>query len=89
MLMGTLKETLIYRHDEDACFYRYEIYKSELRGGYFAMVYVFNKTVLNNDAIPVWQILFPSIPLKSNYLPNAKIECTQHFNIQYKISVEG
>lgn len=89
MLMGTLKETLIYQRDEDPRYYRYEIYKSEQRGGYFAMVYVFNKPPVSNTTIPEWQILFPMIILKSNYLPNAKIECTQHFNEQYKIAVEG
>ncbi|WP_121576693.1 hypothetical protein [Brenneria alni] len=50
MLMGTLKETLIFVQDGHAGLHRYEIYKSDLKGGYFAVIY-FQKTVFFNDAV--------------------------------------
>lgn len=88
MLMGTLKETLIFRHGDDANFYRYEIYKHEQRGGYFAMVYVSHHAAANGSAISAWRILMPTVLLTAHYLPNAKIECARHFNEQYKMSTE-
>ncbi len=73
MLMGTLKETLIFQHDDGADFHRYEIYKNELRGGYMAIVYVSKKSIANSQNMSMWEIASPFFRLKSNYLPNARV----------------
>lgn len=87
MLMGTLKETLIFVQDGHAGLHRYEIYKSDLKGGYFAVIY-FQKTVFFNDAVMIiWAIDNPCWRLKSHYIPNARMECEAHWKEIYRAIV--
>lgn len=88
MLMGTLKETLIFLRDDETCFYRYEIYKNERRGGHFAIIYRQKTSAANDDVHRVWEIANPLLTLKSNYIPNARVECESHWKAQYRVEVE-
>ncbi|MCW2474317.1 hypothetical protein [Candidatus Symbiopectobacterium sp. NZEC151] len=87
MLLGILKETLIFQHQDDNLFYRYEIFKNERRGGYFAVIYLSDIRVDQGEKIPDWEITVPFKLLKSNYLPNARVECELHFNEMHKTAV--
>lgn len=87
MLLGTLKETLIFQHQDDSLLYRYEIFKNERHGGYFSIVYVSDVNTHENKKSTSWVMVIPFIILKSNYLPNARIECDAHFNEIKKTAV--
>lgn len=75
MLLGILKETLIFQHQDSNRFYRYEIYKNERRGGYFTVIYLSDGRSSQSRKIPYWEIIAPSILLKLTYLLNARVEC--------------
>ncbi|MBG6244552.1 hypothetical protein CS369_06670 [Candidatus Symbiopectobacterium sp. 'North America'] len=87
MLLGILKETFIFQHQDDNLFYRYEILKNEDRGGYFVIIYLSDSRIHQSDKIPGWEIIIPFMQLKSNYLPNARVECELHFNETHKTAV--
>lgn len=87
MLLGILKETLVFQHQDADLFYRYEIFKNERRGGYFAIVYLSDSRINQSEKIPYWKIIVPFIILKSTYLPNARVECELHFNEMHKTAV--
>ncbi|QZN94268.1 hypothetical protein [Symbiopectobacterium purcellii] len=80
MLLGILKETLIFQHRDNNRFYRYEILKNEHRGGYFAIIYLSEAHTQQSKKTSGWEIIAPFMQLKSNYLPNARVECELHFN---------
>ncbi|PWC11528.1 hypothetical protein [Brenneria corticis] len=83
MLMGTLKETLVFVQDDDGRLHRYEIYKSDHKGGYFAVIYT-QQTVFSHDvAVVTWVIDNPYWHLKSHYIPNARMECEAHWKETY------
>ncbi|MFT8211275.1 MAG: hypothetical protein ACMZI0_13145 [Symbiopectobacterium sp.] len=84
MLLGILKETLIFQHQDDSRFYRYEIFKNEHWGGYFSIVYFSDNSTNQNKKTPSWEMIIPFVMLKSNYLPNARVECELHFNEMHK-----
>ncbi len=87
MLLGILKETLLFQHQDSNRFYRYEIYKNERRGGYFTIIYLSGSCINQNDKITSWEMISPFMLLKSNYLPNARVECELHFNETHKTTV--
>ncbi|MBG6248463.1 MULTISPECIES: hypothetical protein [Symbiopectobacterium] len=84
---GYIKRNTHFQHQDDNLFYRYEIIKNEHRGGYFAIIYLSDNRIHQGSKIPSWEITIPFMQLKSNYLPNARVECELHFNETHKIAV--
>ncbi|WJV52133.1 hypothetical protein PCO82_08630 [Pectobacteriaceae bacterium CE90] len=79
MLMGTLKETLLFGATGQAGVHRYEIYKHEMKGGYFAIIYVQKTIAVHDNSIMMWVMENSYLPLKSNFVPNARMECEVHW----------
>ncbi|KAA9001181.1 hypothetical protein FJU30_08015 [Affinibrenneria salicis] len=85
MLVGTLKETLIFeKNDDKGASYRYEIYKNEQKSGYFAVIYQQKSIVLNNQSLLVWAIAESHWRLKAGYIPNARMECQSHWKVTFQ-----
>ncbi|MCG8154782.1 hypothetical protein JMY81_03390 [Brenneria goodwinii] len=87
MLMGTLKETLIFVQDDGTGCHRYEIYKSDHQGGYFAVIYVQKTVLLDDVTVVTWVIDNPHWHMKSHYIPNARMECESHWKATYRILI--
>lgn len=79
MHMSTLKETLLFGDVSGEPRHRYEIYKHEGKGGYFAMVYSLQPTVVQGNDLHAWTLDIPCLPLRSSYVPNARMECQTHW----------
>ncbi|MBJ7221144.1 MULTISPECIES: hypothetical protein [unclassified Brenneria] len=87
MLMGTLKETLVFVQDDNVGLHRYEIYKSDHKAGYFVVIYVQKTIFFNDTAVTTWVIDNPHWCLKSHYIPNARMECEVHWKETYRALV--
>ncbi|MEC5319719.1 hypothetical protein VSX61_12365 [Brenneria populi subsp. brevivirga] len=85
MLMGTLKETLIFVQDDGIGRHRYEIYKSDHQSGYFAVIYIQKSILLNDATVVIWDINNSCWRMKSHYIPNARMECENHWKETYRI----
>ncbi|MEH2920872.1 hypothetical protein ACFFL1_09255 [Samsonia erythrinae] len=82
--MGTLKETLIFAQGDNTHLHRYEIYKSQHNAGYFAVIYTQKTFFSGDEAIMAWTISEPYHGLTSRYIPNARIECENHWREAYR-----
>lgn len=80
MPIGTLKETMLFGNDMGAVSHRYEIYKADARGGFFAMIYALKPLRMEHQVVMTWNIEETGLPLRSSYLPNARMECEAHWN---------
>lgn len=79
MPTGTLKETLLFGDDIGAVSHRYEIYKADSRGGFFAMIYALKPLRMEHHVVMAWDIEESCLPLRSSYIPNARMECEAHW----------
>ncbi|OSM99422.1 hypothetical protein [Lonsdalea populi] len=84
MPTGTLKETLLFGDDIGAVSHRYEIYKSDSQGGYFAMIYTLKSLRAEHHVIMAWNMEETRLPLRSSYIPNARMECEAHWKKSFR-----
>ncbi|PWC14215.1 hypothetical protein B4923_04715 [Brenneria roseae subsp. americana] len=84
MSMGTLKETLVFMQDNGVGSHRYEIYKSDSKGGYFAVIYIQKHIISDGSTFVTWIIDNSCYCLRSHYIPNARIECESHWKENYR-----
>ncbi|WP_409307145.1 hypothetical protein [Pectobacterium sp. B1J-3] len=84
MLMGTLKETLVFIQDNDVASHRYEIYKNDSKGGFFAIIYAQKYITSHDSRFISWIVENPCYQLKSHYIPNARMECDIHWKENYR-----
>lgn len=83
MLMGTLKETLVFKQNDNVGSHRYEIYKNDSKGGYFAVIYMQKNIVADGSFFITWVIENSHHDLRSHYIPNARMECESHWKENY------
>ncbi|MFP1898143.1 hypothetical protein ACLEDI_05530 [Lonsdalea quercina] len=88
MSFSTLKETLLLGDGAGAASHRYEIYKSDSRGGFFAMIYSLKSLRLEHQVVLAWNIEETCLPLRASYIPNARMECEAHWKNTFEL-VEG
>ncbi|MFP1907774.1 hypothetical protein [Lonsdalea quercina] len=86
MPLGTLKETLLFGGDAGAASHRYEIYKSDSRGGFFAMIYTLKSLRIDHQVFLAWNIEETCLPLRASYIPNARMECEAHWKNTFELA---
>ncbi|MFP1741884.1 hypothetical protein ACLEE6_03470 [Lonsdalea quercina] len=86
MPLGTLKETLLFGEDAGAASHRYEIYKSDSRGGFFAMIYTLKLLRIDHQVFLAWNIEETCLPLRASYIPNARMECEAHWKNTFELA---
>ncbi|MGK4328632.1 hypothetical protein [Lonsdalea quercina] len=86
MPLGTLKETLLFGEDAGAASHRYEIYKSNSQGGFFAMIYTLKSLRIDHQVFLAWNIEETCLPLRASYIPNARMECEAHWKNTFELA---
>ncbi|OSN03773.1 hypothetical protein AU511_14185 [Lonsdalea iberica] len=86
MPMATLKETLLFGEDAGAASHRYEIYKSDSQGGYFAMIYSLKPLRMEHHVFLAWSIEDTCLALRASYIPNARMECEAHWKDTFALA---
>ncbi|MFP1761661.1 hypothetical protein [Lonsdalea quercina] len=86
MPLGTLKETLLFGEDAGAASHRYEIYKSDSRGGFFAVIYTLKSLRVDHQVFLAWNIEETCLPLRASYIPNARMECEAHWKNTFELA---
>lgn len=86
MPTATLKETLLFGEDAGAASHRYEIYKSDSRGGFFAMIYALKPLRMEHNVFLAWSIEDSCLALRASYIPNARMECEAHWKDTFALA---